>query len=52
VDLRVRKQEEGRSTERSTFALNILRANGIGNVRQAFYRNGLSLDHLLARAIA
>jgi hypothetical protein len=52
VDLRVHKQEEGRSTKRPSFALNIPRANGIGNVRQALYRNALSLDHLLARAIA
>ena len=31
-----------------SFALNILRANGVENVRQALYINTLSLDHLLA----
>ena len=31
-----------------SLALNILRANGIGNVSQALYHNALSLDHLLA----
>jgi len=31
-----------------SFALNILRANGVENVRQAVYANALSLDRLLA----
>ena len=34
-----------------SFALNILRGNGIGNVSQALYRNALSLDHLLAYSV-
>ena len=31
-----------------SFALNLLRANGIGNVSEAFYVNALSFDRLLA----
>ena len=31
-----------------SFALNLLRANGIGNVSEALYANALSLDRLLA----
>ena len=31
-----------------SFALNILRANGVTNVSEAIYINALSLDHLLA----
>jgi predicted transposase YbfD/YdcC len=31
-----------------SFALNILRAHGVGNVREALYVNALSLDRLLA----
>ncbi len=31
-----------------SFALNILRANGVENVRQALYSNALNLDRLLA----
>jgi len=31
-----------------SFALNILRAHGVGNVSEALYTNALSLDHLLA----
>jgi predicted transposase YbfD/YdcC len=31
-----------------SFALNILRANGVGNVSEALYTNALSLDRLLA----
>ena len=31
-----------------SFALNILRANGVGNVSEALYVNALSLDRLLA----
>ena len=30
-----------------SFALNILRANGVTNVSEALYTNALSLDHLL-----
>jgi predicted transposase YbfD/YdcC len=50
-DSRIRRQPGGFARLRS-LALNILRANGIGNVRQALYRNALSLDRLLAYAIA
>jgi hypothetical protein len=50
-DSRIRRQP-GRFACLRSFALNILRANGIVNVRQALYRNALSLDHLLAGAIA
>jgi hypothetical protein len=31
-----------------SFALNLLRANGVGNVSEALYANALSLDRLLA----
>ena len=31
-----------------SFALNILRANGVGYVSEALYANALSLDRLLA----
>jgi len=31
-----------------SFALNILRANGVSNIRQALYANAFSLDRLLA----
>ena len=31
-----------------SFALTILRANGINNLREAIYTNGLSFDRLLA----
>ncbi len=34
-----------------SFALNVLRANGVGNVSEALYANALSLDRLLAYAI-
>jgi hypothetical protein len=50
-DSRIRRQP-GRFACLRSFALNILRANGIANVRQALYRNTLSLDHLLACALA
>jgi hypothetical protein len=50
-DSRIRRQPGGFARLRS-LALNILRANGIGNVRQALYRNALSLDRLLAYAVA
>jgi predicted transposase YbfD/YdcC len=34
-----------------SFALNILRANGVGNVSEALYTNALSLDRLLAHGL-
>jgi hypothetical protein len=46
-DSRIRRKP-GMVARLRSFALNILRANGIGNVSQALYRNALSLDHLLA----
>ena len=49
-DSRIRRQP-GRFARLRSFALNILRANGIANVRQALYRNTLSLDRLLAYAV-
>jgi hypothetical protein len=45
-DSRIRRKP-GMVARLRSFALNILRANGIGNVSQALYRNALSLDHLL-----
>ena len=50
-DSRIRRQPSRFARLRS-LALNILRANGIGNVCQALYRNALSLDQLLAYAVA
>ena len=50
-DSRIRRQP-GRFARLRSLALNILRANGISNVRQALYRNALSLDGLLAYAVA
>jgi len=35
-----------------SFALNILRANGVGNVSEAVYVNALCLDQLLAYGLA
>jgi predicted transposase YbfD/YdcC len=35
-----------------SFALNVLRANGVGNVSEAVYVNALSLDQLLAYGLA
>src|SRR5919199_798612 len=35
-----------------SFALNILRAGGVGNVSEAVYVNALSLDQLLAYGLA
>ena len=49
-DSRIRRKP-GMVARLRSFALNILRANGIGNVSQALYRNALSLDHLLAYAV-
>jgi hypothetical protein len=50
-DSRIRRQSSGFARLRS-FALNILRANGVGNVRQTLYRNALSLDRLLVDTVA
>jgi hypothetical protein len=46
-DSRIRHQPGVMARIRS-LALNILRANGVRNVRQAIYANALSLDRLLA----
>ena len=35
-----------------SFALNILRAGGVGNVSEAVYVNALSLDRLLAYGLS
>lgn len=50
-DSRIRRRPGGLARLRS-LALNILRGNGIGNVRQGLYRKTLSLDRLLAYAVA
>ena len=49
-DSRIRRKP-GMAARLRSLVLNILRANGIGNVSQALYRNALSLDHLLAYAM-
>ena len=49
-DSRIRRKP-GMVARLRSLALNILRANGIGNVSQALYRNALSLDHLLAYSL-
>ena len=46
-DSRIRRQP-GIFARLRSFALNILRANGIANVSEAIYTNALSLDRLLA----
>jgi hypothetical protein len=46
-DSRVR-QKPGIFARLRSFALNILRADGISNVSEAIYTNALSLDRLLA----
>jgi hypothetical protein len=46
-DSRIRRKP-GMAARLRSLALNILRANRIGKVSQALYRNALSLDHLLA----
>jgi hypothetical protein len=46
-DSRIRRKPGGFARIRS-FALNILRANGIANISEAIFTNALSLDHLLA----
>jgi predicted transposase YbfD/YdcC len=50
-DSRIRRRP-GLFARIRSFALNILRANGIANVHQTLYRNALSLDRLLAYAVA
>lgn len=42
------RQQPGIMARIRSLALNILRANGVKNVRQAVYANALSLDRLLA----
>ena len=49
-DSRIRRKP-GMAARLRSLALNILRANRIGNVSQALYRNALSLDHLLAYSL-
>jgi hypothetical protein len=44
---RIRRQP-GIVARLRSFALNILRAHGVGNVSEAIYTNALSLDRLLA----
>jgi len=46
------RQQPGIMARLRSFALNILRANGVRNVRQALYANALSLDRLLALGIS
>ena len=46
-DSRIRRKP-GMVARLRSFALNILRANGVSNIRQALYANALSLDRLLA----
>ena len=46
-DSRIRRRPGGFARLRS-FALNILRADGVSNVSEAVYINALSLDRLLA----
>ena len=45
-DSRIRRKP-GVFARLRSFALNILRANGVGNVSEALYTNALSLDRLL-----
>ena len=49
-DSRIRRQP-GIFARLRSFALNILRANGVGNVSEAIYTNALSLDRLLAHGM-
>ena len=46
-DSRIRRRP-GIFARLRSFALNILRVNGVSNVSEAVYTNALSLDHLLA----
>jgi hypothetical protein len=50
-DSRIRRKP-GMVARLRSFALNILGANGVSNVRQALYANALSLNRLLAYAVA
>ena len=50
-DSRIRR-EPGVFARLRSFALNILRANGVTNVSEAVYTNALSLDRLLAYGLA
>ena len=50
-DSRIRR-EPGVFARLRSFALNILRANGVTNVSEAVYVNALSLDRLLAYGLA
>src|SRR3954451_17473196 len=50
-DSRIRRKP-GVFARLRSFALNILRANGVGNVSEAVYVNALSLDQLLAYGLA
>ena len=49
-DSRIRRQP-GIFARLRSFALNILRANGVGNVSEAIYTNAISLDRLLAHGL-
>ena len=49
-DSRIRRRP-GIFARLRSFALNILRANGVGNVSEAIYTNALSLDRLLAHGL-
>ena len=49
-DSRIRRQP-GVFARLRSFALNILRAHGVGNVSEALYTNALSLDRLLAYGV-
>ncbi len=49
-DSRIRRKP-GLFARLRSFALNILRANGVANVSQALYANALSLNRLLAYGI-
>jgi predicted transposase YbfD/YdcC len=49
-DSRIRRKP-GVFARLRSFALNVLRANGVSNVSEAVYVNALSLDRLLARGL-
>ena len=50
-DDRRTRRKPGMVARLRSFALNILQANGVSNVRQALYANALSLDRLLASPV-
>jgi hypothetical protein len=50
-DSRIRRRP-GVFARLRSFALNVLRAGGVGNVSEAVYVNALSLDRLLAYGLA